>query len=318
MRPHSPPDLAGLWVPIVTPFAEDGTLDLVAFERLAERLLAAGVDGLVPLGTTGEPATLNAKERLEVVATCARVCARAERGLIVGAGTNSTQGTIDEVRRITERTTPTAVLIVTPYYTRPSEPAVVEHFRLVADASPVPVVIYNIPYRTGRGLSAPSIRAAAEHPNIVGLKQSVGSLDADTLELVGAELDLQILAGDDAFIGPTVLMGGAGAIAAAAHVCTREFVELVASARAGDAPRTARLAAALLPVVTAGFSEPSPAVWKAALARAGDIDSPSVRRPLAAATEQAAETLHAAATRAQELACRNRRKALDLECTPAC
>jgi len=249
MLPLSRPDLAGLWVPIVTPFAEDGAVDLVALERLAERLLAAGVDGLVPLGTTGEPATLNAEERLEVVATCARACAGAGRGLIVGAGTNSTQGTIDEVRRITERTTPTAVLIVTPYYTRPSEPAVVEHFRLVADASPVPVVIYNIPYRTGRGLS-----------------------------------------------------GGEGAIAAAAHVCTRGFVELVASARAGDAARTARLAAQLLPVVAAGFAEPSPAVWKAALARAGDIDSPSVRRPLAAATEEATETLQAAATRAQDLA----------------
>ncbi len=285
-------DLSGLWVPIVTPFDRHGDVDSVSLERLAERLLDDGATGLVALGTTGEPATLTADERRLVVEVCDRVCGDADRKLIVGAGTNSTRGTIAEIEHLTAGTAAVAALIVVPYYTRPSEEAVVGHFVAVADDSPVPIVAYNVPYRTGRGLGAAHLLTVSEHPRIVGLKQAVGALDVDTLELLAQHVDgFQVLAGDDAFIAPTVLLGGAGAIAAAAHVCTPLFVEMTASALAGNWTRASELAAALLPIVTAGFAEPNPAVWKGALARQGQIATGELRRPMTPASVQSVDRL---------------------------
>ncbi len=289
-------DLRGLWVPIVTPFHEDGDVDLASLRRLADRLLVDGVTGLVALGTTGEPSTLTIDERLRVAETCAEACRAVARPLLVGAGSNSTAGTLEEIHRIADRVadhvTETAVLVVVPYYTRPSEQAIVEHFGLVADESPVPVVMYNIPYRTGRDVGAAALLEASHHRNIIGLKQSVGSLDRSTLEiLAGCSNRLQLLAGDDAFIAPTILMGGVGAIAAAAHLCTPHFAAMVTAGLAGDAERAGELSASLLPVVAAGFAEPNPAVWKAALTTYGEISSATVRRPLTVASTDATQRL---------------------------
>ena len=291
-------DLAGLWVPIVTPFTDHDELDEVSLAALAERLLADGATGLVALGTTGEPATLTPQERTRVVAVCAGVAERMGRRLIVGAGSNSTVGTIDEIRRLAAVAPMTAVLVVVPYYTRPSQAAIVEHFRMVAAASPVPVVAYNVPYRTGSTLAAGALLEIGSHPNVIGLKQAVGALDHDTLAVLRGRSDaFQILAGDDAFIVPTILMGGSGAIAAAAHLCTTDVVEMVAAARAGDVARARALAQALLGVVAAGFAEPNPAVWKSALQRLGRISTGRVRRPMTEATDDATAALLAAVDR---------------------
>lgn len=285
-------DLRGLWVPIVTPFHERGGVDASSLERLARRILQEGATGLVALGTTGEPATQTAQERRLVVEVCDAACRAAGRRLIVGAGTNDTSRTIDAIGELTAGTGAIAALVVVPYYTRPSEEAVVEHFAMVADASPVPLVAYNVPYRTGRGLGARALAAVADHPRIVGLKQAVGALDSDTLDVLARTTGrLQVLAGDDAFIAPTILLGGVGAIAAAANVATAAFVELTSAALTGNWASAAALAAALLPVVTIGFSEPNPAVWKGALARRGVIASGGLRRPMTAASAAAVDAL---------------------------
>ncbi len=301
METERQPHVGGLWVPIITPFSADGSLDEASLRRLAERLLGAGVDGLVALGTTGEPATLSAIERRRVVEICDAACIEAGRSLMVGAGTNSTSGTIDEVRFLAAETAAAAALVVVPYYTRPSAEAVVEHFGIVADASPIPLVMYNIPYRTGRGLDASALLAAATHTNLVGLKQSVGALDVDTLALLAnVDASFAVLAGDDAFIAPTVLMGGAGAISAAAHLCTELFVAMVQAARSGDVQTAVERAKALLEVVVAGFAEPSPAVWKGALARRGEIDDPGVRRPMTQASSEAIDRVLVAVAAAED------------------
>lgn len=289
-------DLRGLWVPLVTPFASDGSVDLPGLRRLAQRILDDGARGLVALGTTGEPATLDTAERAAVVAACAEVAGASGAGLIVGAGSNDTAGTIGEIRRLCgDRPTVTAALVVVPYYTRPSEPAIVEHFCIVADASPVPIVAYNVPYRTGISVGAASWAAIGSHPNVIGLKQAVGALDLDTLELLRHRVPgFEVLAGDDAFIAPAILLGATGAIAAAAHLRTRDFAELVAAAGDGDVQRAKRLAESLLPVVAAGFAEPNPAVWKAALHALGEIATPDVRRPLTPASSGATAAVLAA------------------------
>lgn len=286
------PDLAGLWVPVVTPLGAGGDVDAGALGRLARRLLDGGCAGLVALGTTGEPATLGPAERRAVVDVCAEACVERGKPLMVGIGSNSTRSTIDAAAALEGTPALAALLVVVPYYTRPSPAGIVDHFRAIAAASPMPIVAYNVPYRTGRGLDAGALLELAGTPGIVGVKQAVGALDHDTLELLRrAPSHFQVLAGDDAFITPTILMGGVGAIAASAHVCTDLFARMVDAARAGATGAAAALAHALLPVVTAGFAEPNPAGWKAALHASGEISTAALRLPMSGASDEATQRL---------------------------
>jgi 4-hydroxy-tetrahydrodipicolinate synthase len=297
------PDLAGLWVPVVTPLDARGDVDIGALGRLARRLLDDGCAGLVALGTTGEPSTLRPAERTVVVDVCAAACVAAGKPLMVGVGSNSTQSAMDDVAALEGTPAMAALLIVVPYYTRPTPAGIVEHFRTIAAASPTPIVVYNVPYRTGRGLDADALVEVAGTPGIIGVKQAVGALDHDTLDLLRRKPpDFQVLTGDDAFITPTILMGGAGAIAASAHVCTDLFARMIDAARSGATDAAATLAHALLPVVTAGFAEPSPACWKAALHAIGEIATATLRRPMTEAPDEATRRLLDAISRARGLA----------------
>jgi 4-hydroxy-tetrahydrodipicolinate synthase len=292
----SPLDLSGLWVPLVTPFIANGDVDYVSLDRLCRHVLAGGAAGVCVLGTTGEPATLDHVEHGAVIATCSAVCVELDRPMLVGVGTNSTRTTVAAAVALRDVPAVGGVLVVVPYYSRPSVAGVVEHYRAVAGASPVPVVAYNVPYRTGIQLGSDAILEIASIPNVVGLKQSVGQLDVDTLEILRRRPDsFRLLAGDDAFIVPTIAMGGSGAIAAAAHLCTPIFATMIASARSSDVVSARLRAEALLPMVVAGFAEPNPAVWKAALAHAGVIETSVVRAPMQAASSAAVQRLVAAA-----------------------
>jgi 4-hydroxy-tetrahydrodipicolinate synthase len=277
--------IEGLLVPLVTPFDADGALDLAALERLAVEVLDAGADGLVALATTAEASSLDARERDAVIAICADVALARGVPLFVGAGTNDTRTTIARHEALGEVAGVTGSLAVVPYYVRPSEAAIVAHFEAVAARSPVPVVLYNIPYRTGRGLGSASLLALAAVDGVIGVKQAVGALDADTLALLaGAPEGFAVLCGDDAFLLPMLLMGGAGAIAASAHLCTERFVALLAAARSARVSEARSHAEALLPLVEALFAEPSPAVLKAVLCAHGRIATPDVRMPLGPAS----------------------------------
>jgi 4-hydroxy-tetrahydrodipicolinate synthase len=290
--------VAGLLVPLVTPFAADGEVDLRALERLAGEVLDDGADGLVALATTAEASSLDARERDAVIGVCAGVAADRGVPLLVGAGTNDTRTTIARHEALGGVEGVTGSLAVAPYYVRPSEAAIVAHFQAVAARSPVPVVLYNIPYRTGRGLGAAALLELAADDNIVGLKQAVGALDADTLELLaGAPDDFAVLCGDDAFLLPTLLMGGAGAITASAHLSTARFAALVAAAREGRVEAARGHAELLLELVLALFAEPSPAVLKAILHAHGRIPTPDVRMPLGPASAGAVQRALAAVTR---------------------
>jgi 4-hydroxy-tetrahydrodipicolinate synthase len=183
---------------------------------------------------------------------------------------------------------------------RPSDAGVVAHFRAVAEASPVPVVVYNIPVRTGRNLGPAGMLELARHPNIVGVKQAVGALDTDTLEiLAGAPPEFSVLGGDDPFLFPTVLMGGAGAICASAHVLTERFVAMTDCGLAAKVDDGRAHAEALLPVVQACFAEPNPSVFKGVLHAQGRIPTPDVRLPLVPASPDAVDRAMAAVRAAQ-------------------
>ena len=297
-RPYVPVmtrPLTGLIVPLVTPFDSEDRVDLACLQRLATHVLDAGASGLAALATTGEAHALDDAERDLVTAACAEVCADRAVPLLVGAGTYDTRLTIRRHEALGRYTGVTHSLAVVPYYVRPSEAAIIDHFAVVAARSPVPMVIYNIPYRTGRGLGAASIMELAEVDNIVGLKQAVGSVDDGTLAvLTGVPDTFSVLAGDDLFIAPVVLMGGSGAIAASAHICTAMFADMVRAGLAGDTASSRRLAGALLPLVTALFAEPSPAVIKALLHSEGLIPTPRLRMPLTDASAAAIEAARAA------------------------
>jgi 4-hydroxy-tetrahydrodipicolinate synthase len=280
--------LRGVYVPLVTPFDRRGNVDLGALEHLTDEVLSAGAAGVVALATTGEPTSLDDAERDAVVAACSRVCTDRGAGLIVGAGTNDTRTTLARHEALADVPGVIASLAVVPYYVRPSEAAIVAHFQLVAARSPVPLVTYNVPYRTGQGLTAASLLELASTDNIAGVKQAVDGIDADTLTVLArAPEGFAPLGGDDPYLFPLTLMGAPGAIAASANLYTQRFVTMIEHGLAGEVTPGRALAEALLPLVRALFAEPSPAVIKALLHAEGRIPTADVRMPLSNASATA-------------------------------
>ena len=271
----------GVYLPLITPFAADGSVALDAVEALAHEYLDAGAAGLVPLGTTGEAPLLDGDEKRSIVELCARIGAERDVQVIVGSGTNNTATTVAATEAYALVPGVTHALVVVPYYVRPSQAGIVAHITAVADASPVPIVVYNIPMRTGRVLEVAGMLELAAHPNVAGVKQAVDGIDLATLEiLAGAPGDFALLAGDDPYLLPTVLLGGTGTICASAHVCTERFVQLIECGLAGKVDEGRAHHEALLPVVKACFAEPNPSVFKAVLHAQGKIPTPDLRLPL--------------------------------------
>jgi 4-hydroxy-tetrahydrodipicolinate synthase len=276
----------GLFVPLVTPFTAGGELAADALEALAYAVLDEGAAGIVALGTTGEPATLTAAERRRIVDICAGACVTRGAHLIVGAGSNSTAASIDTLADLDPRAS--AALTVVPYYTRPSEDGVVEHFRRLAAASPVPLIVYNVPYRTGRPLSAETLARLARVPNVAGFKHSVGGIDDATVEFMSTlPVECSVLAGDDLYTAPLVALGATGAILASANVATRAYADLIAIWSDGPTAAARILHNRLVPLSRALFAEPNPTVIKAVLSAQGRIPSPHVRLPLLPAGPEA-------------------------------
>jgi 4-hydroxy-tetrahydrodipicolinate synthase len=291
--------LRGLYIPIVTPFASDGSVALDALDGLAHHLLDAGVAGLVPLGTTGETPLLEHDEQRAVVDVCARVCRERQAHVVVGAGTNNTAATIAATRALADLTGVTATLCVVPYYLRPGQAGIVAHFEAIAEASPVPLVLYNIPGRTGQLLEPAGLLRLANTANVIGVKQAMGSIDTGTMRVLAeAPSGFAVLAGDDPLIFALVLLGGSGAISAAGHVCTRRYVEMVECGLAGKVDEGRAHHDALLPVAQACFAEPNPAVFKGVLHAQGLIPTADVRLPLTNASEVAVSSALEAITAA--------------------
>ena len=269
---------SGIWVPLVTPFTSQGAVDHAALDRLVRRLVADGVSGLVVLGTTGEPSSLDADEQQVVLDTV--LDAAGNTPVIAGLAGNNAAQLLTGVAQLAAR--PLAGLLVpAPYYVRPSQDGIRQHFRDLADASAHPIVIYDIPYRTGVEITTDTLLDLAAHPNIAAIKDCGGSLDK-TLALL-RDGRLQVLAGEDLQMFSVRCLGGHGAIAASAHVRTREVVAMDRALADGRLAEGRALFHALVPGIRALFSEPNPAPVKAVLAKRGEIES-VVRAPLTAAS----------------------------------
>jgi 4-hydroxy-tetrahydrodipicolinate synthase len=283
--------ISGLWLPLVTPF-KDGSVDFSSYERLIDHYIACGVDGLFPLGTTGESPALDTDEIDELVErTVAKVAGHVP--VFVGVGGNATHKVEKALGRL-DRFAFEGIVSVCPYYNRPSQDGLIAHFRAVAAATDRDVLIYNIPYRTAVNLLNDSLLELAEVSNIVGVKDSSGSI-AQSLELLQRKpTDFSVLTGEDALFFTMMANGADGGILAASHLMTAGFVEVgrrfaandVAGARAAWAPL-----ASFVPLL---FAEANPMPIKYLLWRQGLIASPECRLPLTRISDALARRLDAA------------------------
>ncbi len=282
-----------VYTALVTPFEDDATqaVDLGALDRLIDRQLAGGVDGLVPCGTTGEAPTLSAEEQVTVIRHVAER-ARGKVRVVAGTGTNSTRTTIERSQAAL-RAGADAVMVVVPYYSKPTQDGLLRHFVTVARAVSCPVIVYNIPGRTGVDLLPQTLeRILAEAENVVGIKEATGNL-LRAQELVRRFGDrLTLLSGDDALTLPMMAVGARGVISVTSNLLPQEVVRLVRLADAGNQAEARALHLSLLPVHEAMFLESNPAPVKAALALAG-VMSGAVRGPLVAASDATRSALQA-------------------------
>ncbi|WCD90262.1 4-hydroxy-tetrahydrodipicolinate synthase [Streptomyces xanthophaeus] len=281
--------LSGIHVPLVTPFTRGGEdVAADALEALAHEVLDGGAAGIVALGTTAEVASLDEGERDLVTDVCARVCAERGALLTVGAGASGTRAAEASLARLKRWPQARAALVTVPPFVRPSAAGVLAHFARVADASPVPLIVYHIPYRTGQSLDAAALRALGSLDGVAGVKYATGSIGQDAVDLLGDLPDgFEVLAGDDAYLSPLLALGATGGILASAHLATARFAELAAAWRAGDVARARPLGHALARVSAAAFAEPNPAVVKGVLHAQGRIPAPDVRLPLLPASQAA-------------------------------
>lgn len=280
--------LHGIHVPLVTPFTRAGDVAADALETLAHTVLDEGATGIVALGTTGEPAALDEAERDLVTDVCARVCRERGAMLTVGAGASGTRAAEAALGRLARWPEVRAALVTVPSFVRPAAAGVLAHFARLAEVSPVPLVVYHIPYRTGQPLDAVALRALGELPGVAGMKYAGGGIGEDAVTLLGGLPDgFAVLAGDDVYLSPLLALGATGGILASAHLATARYAELMAAWQAGDVPRARTLGHGLVRLSAALFAEPNPAVVKAVLHARGRIPTPDVRLPLLPAGEEA-------------------------------
>jgi 4-hydroxy-tetrahydrodipicolinate synthase len=284
--------LSGCGTALVTPFLADGQLDLPALHALVEAQVAAGVSLLIPCGTTGEAATLTADETLQVIETT--IAAAAGRvAIFAGCTHNSTAVAVANAQRLAAIPGLTGLLTANPYYNRPSQEGQFQHFQAIAEAVPLPVMLYNIPGRTGANLLPETVLRLAELPNVVGVKESSGNLVQITelvTQLSTARPDFCVFAGDDALALPILAVGGVGLISVASNAIPGPMAQLVAAALAGEWGEARALNARYFSLMQAHFLEPSPAPVKAVLALLGQCGE-TLRLPMVAVAEATRERL---------------------------
>ncbi len=262
---------------MVTPMTPDGAVDEAAVEKVAAHLLAHGHDGIVVNGTTGEAPTLSADESIRVIEIVAATVAG--RGAVVaGVGSNDTVHSVEMARRAAA-VGATGALVVTPYYNRPTQAGLLAHFTAVADATDLPVIVYDIPSRTGTPIHTETLQRLSEHPRIVAVKDAKCDLWAATK--VMAATDLQYYCGADEFNLAMLCLGAVGIVSVVGHVAGDEYAAMVKSVEAGDLGAARAVHERLVPVVEAIMMTSQGAIMaKAALVELGVLDSAAVRLPL--------------------------------------
>ena len=277
-------ELKGTGVALITPFTADNQVDVPALERIVEYVIAGGVEFIVALGTTSEAPTLTKEEKQLVCNTIVRVNNK-RVPLVIGIGGNNTQNVIEEIKN-TQLDDFVAILSVTPYYNKPSQAGMYAHFAAIAQASPLPIILYNVPGRTGVSMTAETIVSLATNfSNITTVKEASGNLVFDMQLLKQLPAGFTFLSGDDGTTLPSVYMGGKGAISVIGIAYPAEFSQMVRLGLEGKVAEANQLHYGLLPKIGLAFKEGNPIGIKAILAAKG-VCEPYVRLPLVEASAE--------------------------------
>ena len=286
-------ELSGCGTALVTSFHADGALDEAALVRLVNWQIESGVNFLVACGTTGEASTMSEAENLRVIETTVNTAAG--RGPVFGGCThNATSEAVARARKLAKIPGLDGILTANPYYNRPGQEGQYQHFRAIAEAvAPLPILLYNIPSRTGTNMEPATVLRLAELPNVIGVKESSGNI-AQIAEIIhNAPAGFQVFSGDDAMTLPVIALGGSGLVSVASNAIPAQMVQMVQAALAGDWARAREINRHFFRLMQAHFSEPSPAPVKAVLALLGHGEDhlrlPMV--PVTAATRQKLEKL---------------------------
>jgi 4-hydroxy-tetrahydrodipicolinate synthase len=263
-------ELRGCGTALVTPFRKDGSLDLDALRRLVQFQLRAGIDFLVPCGTTGETPTLEHAEYLAVVRTVVQeVGGRVP--VIAGVGGNNTRKVIDlaaEARGLGVQ----GILSVAPYYNKPTQEGIYQHFQAIAESTDLPMIVYNVPARTSSNIEPPTVDRLSKVPNIIGIKEASGSIVQQMEVLAAAPPGFRVLSGDDSFTFPLMALGGVGVISVISNEIPGEMTRLAHLLLEGKLEAARQLHFSLLPLMQVNFVETNPIPVKAALAMMGLIE----------------------------------------------
>ena len=267
----------GMATAIVTPMSADGSIDYEALGRFIEFQIASGINALVVMGTTGENATIEPEDQKKVIAyTVEKTAHRVP--VIAGTGTNNTEHVLHNTKNACE-VGADAILVVTPYYNKATQNGLIRHFTTVADASTVPMILYNVPGRTGCNLLPKTVARLAEHPNIAAIKEATGNVAqmGEIMHLCGDKID--VYSGEDALTVPMMAMGSKGTISVLSNVAPKQAVAMTDACLRGDYAAAAKMQCDLLPLINALFSEVNPIPAKAATAAMG-FGSDTLRLPL--------------------------------------
>jgi len=263
-------DIRGCGTALVTPFAKNGSLDLDALRRLVQFQLRAGIDFLVPCGTTGETPTLEHAEYGAVVRTVVQEAA-GKVPVIAGVGGNNTRDVIDlaaEVRGLGVQ----GILSVAPYYNKPTQEGLYQHFQALAESTDLPIILYNVPTRTSSNIEPPTVARLAKIPNIIGIKEASGSIVQQMEVLASVPSSFRMLSGDDAFTLPLMALGGVGIVSVVSNEIPGEMTRLAHLLLEGKLAEARELHFKLLPLMQVNFIETNPIPVKAALAMMGLIE----------------------------------------------
>jgi 4-hydroxy-tetrahydrodipicolinate synthase len=260
----------GAGTALVTPFAKNGELDEKAVRRLGRRQIDSGIHFLVPVGTTGENPTLDLSERIRMVEILVDE-AGGQAPVLAGAGGYNTREIVHLAKEM-QKAGADGLLSVTPYYSKPTQEGIVQHFRAIADATPLPIVLYNIPGRTGINIEAQTFTRLAAIPHIIGVKEASGNLTQMCEIIRAVPPDFVVLSGDDALTLPLMAVGGRGVISVASNEIPREMAQMVEAAERNDFAAAREIHARILPLMQINFVESNPGPVKAAMAAMGLLE----------------------------------------------
>lgn len=280
--------LTGVWLPIITPFKND-KIDTTSYKRLIDYYSSKGISGIIPLGTTGEIPVLSDMEFEEMIDLTMEYNSR-KLPVFAGVGGNYTAKVINKLK-LADKHGIDGILSVCPYYNRPSQEGIYQHFKSIAEETDLNIIIYNIPYRTGVNIENDTLRRLSEIKNIIGVKDASGDFKQTTALLMDPPKDFSILTGEDILFYTTLTMGGQGGIMASAHLFTEKFVEVFQKIKENDHEAAFIIWKQLYEFIPLLFKEPNPAPIKYCLNKMGLIDSPEVRLPLTQITKQLSEKL---------------------------